>query len=388
MTISRSEAALDWLRFWCLLQQSVQSAHLLLQAFSSPATALAADAVAWRAAGVAPQKAARLELWRSGEDPELQREMDEGVAADLAWCESPGHVLVSIEQSNYPRLLREIADPPPLLFLRGDADLVDFPQLAIVGSRNPSLTGKEDAAAFASELARAGLTITSGLARGIDAAAHAGCLRADGKTVAVLGAGADQIYPRENARLQEAILAQGGLLLSEFRPGTPPLPANFPRRNRIISGLALGVLVVEAALESGSLITARLAAEQGRLVWALPGSRHHAQAQGCLKLIREGVTAVTQSRHILADLPPLLGLYHEELVLTPPPVAVHPPLDKSVKRVLDALGRERRHADWLITATGQSPAMVLQALSLLELAGLIAAVPGGYECIAPTPGKV
>lgn len=385
MNISRSAAALDWLRLWRLVQQSTQSTYLLLQAFSSPSAALLADSSAWRSIGVAPQKAARLALWRRGEDPELQREMDEGVAADLAWCESPGQTLLTIEQPEYPRLLREIADPPPLLFLKGNHELTDFPQVAIVGSRHPSITGRDDAAAFAAELTSAGMVITSGLARGIDAAAHAGCLRAGGKTIAVLGAGADQIYPRENSRLHQEILATGGLILSEFRPGTPPLATHFPRRNRIISGLSLGVLVVEAAIESGSLITARFAGEQGRLVWALPGSRHHAQAQGCLKLIREGVTAVTQSRHILADLPPLLGLYREELLPAATPAATRPALDKNVRRVLDALGRERRHADWLITATGQSPAMVLQALSALELAGLIAAVPGGYERITRLP---
>ena len=371
--------AVDWLRLWRLVQQSSQSTAALLQAFSSPSQALAADAAAWRAIGVSPQKAARLDGWRHGDDPELQREMDEGVAADLAWSESPGQSLITIDQPVYPRLLREIPDPPPLLFLKGNGDLMDFPQVAIVGSRHPSITGREDAAAFAEELAQAGLVVTSGLARGVDAAAHAGCIKAGGSTIAVLGAGADRIYPRENSHLHESILGAGGLIVSEFRPGTPPLAPHFPRRNRIISGLSLGVLVVEAALESGSLITARLAGEQGRLVWALPGSRHHAQAQGCLRLIREGVTAVTQSRQILADLPPLLGLFRDELRLAPSPSAAHPALEKNVRRVLDALGRERRHPDWLITATGQSPAMVLQALSVLEMAGYVAAVPGGYE---------
>lgn len=377
MNTPSSPAQLDWLRLWRLVQQSAQSTGLLLQAFSSPTEALAADATAWRAIGIAPQKAHRLTQWRAGQDPELQREMDEGVAADLAWAETPGQHLLTCDQALYPRLLREIADPPPLLFLHGDIALTDFPQVAVVGSRKPSVAGREDAEALAGELAAAGLVITSGLARGIDAAAHAGALRAAGKTIAVMGAGIDQVYPKENARLQAAIIERGGLLLSEFRPGTPPLSANFPRRNRIISGLSLGVLVVEAALESGSLITARLAAEQGRLVWALPGSRHHAQAQGCLRLIREGASMVTQSRHILSDLPPLLGLFREPP--QPPRNAARPPLERNVRRVLEAMGQECRHADWLICATGQSPAEVLRALSVLELHGYIEAVPGGYE---------
>ncbi len=378
MNTPSSSCHMDWLRLWRLVQQSAQSMDLLLQAFSSPAEALAADARAWRAIGIAPQKAHRLMQWQAGQDPELQREMDEGVAADMAWAEMPGQHLLTRDEEIYPRLLREIADPPPLLFLHGDIALTDFPQVAIVGSRRPAVAGRDDARALAAELASAGLVITSGLARGIDAAAHAGTLHANGKTIAVLGAGIDQIYPKENARLQAAIVERGGLLLSEFRPGTPPLSAHFPRRNRIISGLSLGVLVVEAALESGSLITARLAAEQGRLVWALPGSRHHAQSQGCLRLIREGATMVTQGRHILSDLPPLLGLFTEA------PAALRqtarPALEKNVRKVLEALGQECRHADWLITATGQSPAEVLRALSVLELHGYIEAVAGGYEC--------
>lgn len=386
MNISSASEQVHWLCLWRLLQQSAQSMDLLLQAFSSPEQALAMDAAAWRAIGIAPQKAHRLTQWQTGRDPELQREMDQGLAADLAWTEVPGQHLLTRSQEAYPRLLREIADPPPLLFLHGDIALIDFPQVAVVGSRRPSVAGREDAGALAGELAAAGLVVTSGLARGIDAAAHAGALRASGKTVAVLGAGIDQVYPKENARLQSAILERDGLLLSEFRPGTVPLPANFPRRNRIISGLSLGVLVVEAALDSGSLITARLAAEQGRLVWALPGSRHHALAQGCLKLIREGASMVTQSRHILSDLPPMLGLFSEV-----PPVSAEtrrPALERSVHKVLEAMGQECRHADWLIAATGQAPAEVLRALSVLELQGYIEAVPGGYEARPYRQGQV
>lgn len=376
--------AVDWLRLWRLVHQSSAALRYLRDAFPDAAAALAATPADWRMAGVSVASAQRLDLWQKGRDPELCRDMDEGVTADLAWCEQPGHALLVQDHPDYPSLLQEIADPPPLLFLKGDAALLVMPQLAIVGSRHPSTMGQRDAEAFASELSQAGLAITSGMARGIDAAAHAGAIAAGGKTLAVLGAGPDRPYPRENTGLYENIAAAGGLLVSEFLPGTLPLAANFPRRNRLISGLSLGVLVVEAALESGSLITARLAAEQGRLVWALPGSRHHVQAQGCLHLIREGVTPVTDSRQILADLPPMVGLLREQLGRRSQPAAARKPvempvLEQDVARVLEALGQECRHADWLISITGQAPAMVLRALSVLELAGLVAAVPGGYQ---------
>ncbi|MDI1301629.1 MAG: DNA-processing protein DprA [bacterium] len=377
-------AVIDWLRLWRLLQQSSSSASALLDAFATPAAALAASPAQWRALGIAPASAQRLAYWRAGNDPELAREMDERVAADLAWCEAPGHALLTLDDADYPPLLREIADPPPLLFLKGDAALLALPQVAIVGSRQPSLAGKADAQAFAGQLAGVGLVITSGMARGIDASAHAGALRAAGRTIAVLGTGADRPYPRENGRLYEEIVARGGLIVSEFLPGALPLAMHFPRRNRIISGLSLGVLVVEAAPESGSLITARLAADQGRSVWALPGSRHHAQAQGCLLLIREGATAVTTTTHILEDLPPMMGFLRAQAGTgsAGPAAPSLPPLQGDVLSVLEALGYERRHADWLITTTGQPPASVLRALSVLELAGLIAAVPGGYERLA------
>lgn len=378
MTDLSSTDVVDWLRLWRLLQQSSSSASILLDAFAAPAAALAAGPAQWRALGIAPARAQRLAYWQQGKDPELAREMDETVSADLAWCQSADQSLLTLSDEDYPPLLREISDPPPLLFLKGDTALLTLPQVAIVGSRQPSLAGKADACAFATELAGVGLAITSGMARGIDASAHAGALRATGKTIAVLGTGADRPYPRENARLYAEIVARGGLIVSEFLPGTLPLSMHFPRRNRIISGLSLGVLVVEAAPESGSLITARLAAEQGRSVWALPGSRHNAQAQGCLKLIREGGTAITSTRHILEDLPPMMGFLRTQTASKNTEPAA-PVLDRDVHCVLEALGHERRHADWLIMTTGQAPACVLRALSVLELAGLIAAVPGGYE---------
>lgn len=382
MTTLSSSPAADWLQLWQLVQQSHRSISQLLFVFSSPAEALKADASLWRGAGVAPAHAQRLALWQQGKDPELDRAVNEDILKTLAWCEQPDHGLIVVDHDDYPILLRETADPPPLLFWRGNASLLDLPQIAIVGTRHPSLTGKNDAAAFAEALARQGLVITSGLARGIDAAAHAGALKANANTIAVLGAGADVVYPKENRQLFERIAQEGGLLLSEYRPGTPPLAAHFPRRNRIISGLSSGTLVVEAAPESGSLITARLAAEQGRMVWALPGSRHHVQAQGCLQLIREGATLVTDTTQIVADLPPMTNWLREQCQPSQEMVTeVLPALSTTAQQLLEALGCDCRHADWLIQTTGQPPAKVLRELMMLEVSGLIAAVPGGYERI-------
>lgn len=381
-----SAPAADWLRLWRLVQQSLASTRHLLQQFPTPGAALSAAPMLWRELGLAPASVERLAAWQYGDDPALCRDLEEGLAADLAWCEAPGQGLITIDHPDYPALLREIEDPPPLLFLKGDPLLLGLPQLALVGTRHPSLTGRADAEAFAGELARAGLVITSGLARGIDAAAHVGALRAGGRTLAVLGTGVDRPYPRENSRLFQNIVNAGGLVVSEFLPGEPPLARNFPRRNRIISGLSMGVLVVEAAPESGSLITARKAADQGRMVWALPGSRHNVQAQGCITLIREGASAVSTVPQILADLPPMLGLLQGHLRAASAEAAAtagrsaqaRAALEPGLRLVLEALGEEPRHPDMVMGLTGQPAPLVLQALSRLEIAGLIAAVPGGY----------
>lgn len=371
----------DWLVLWRLLQQSSPRFHRALAAFVDPATALSASATEWRAAGIGPSAVARLQGWQQGNDPELQRELDVGVAADLAWGERAGQHIVTLPCADYPPLLKETPDAPPLLFLRGDATLLGLPQVAIVGSRRPSQTGLTDAREFAAALSRAGLVITSGLASGIDGAAHAGALQAGGRTIAVLGTGADRAYPREHQRLYGDIVSSGSLVVSEFLPGTPPLAPHFPRRNRLISGLSLGVLVVEAAPESGSLITARLAAEHGRSVWALPGSRHHAQSRGCLQLIRGGASLVTETAHILEDLPAMVGWLREQLALPvdAAPTQELPAPDATALQLLALLGQECRHADWLIAMSGLTPAAVLRALSQLEMDGRVASVPGGYE---------
>jgi len=216
----------------------------------------------------------------------------------LHWLAYDQHQILTLGHSGYPELLQQIADPPLMLYLAGDVELLQRPQLAIVGSRKPTIEGFNDARRFAGALSELGWCITSGLAEGIDAAAHQGCLQANGKTLAVLGTGIDRVYPRSNQPLYEQIYHQG-LLISEFPLGTAPRGHNFPKRNRIVAGLSVGVLVVEAALKSGSLISARLACESGREVFAIPGSIHQAQYKGCHQLIKQGakLTETIQDIH-------------------------------------------------------------------------------------------
>lgn len=225
-----------------------------------------------------------------------------GVDKDLAWAEQPACRLLTMADVGYPQLLKEIDTSPPVLFVRGDVKLLSTMQIAIVGSRHPSRSGVENASDFAEYFSTRGLTITSGLALGIDGAAHRGALRGTGRTVAVMGNGLDGIYPRRHQRLADQIVEQGGVLVSEFSVGIGPKPEHFPRRNRIISGLSVGTLVVEAALKSGSLITARLALEQGREVFAIPGSIHNPLAKGPHALIQQGAKLVETALDVFEEL--------------------------------------------------------------------------------------
>lgn len=275
-------------------------------------------------------------------------------------------------------MLRQIADPPIALFLRGDVALLTSPQLAIVGSRNPSGEGRRNAEEFAAYLARCGLTITSGMALGIDSASHRGALKAGGKTLAVWGTGLDKVYPPAHRELAEQIAAQG-LIVSEYAPGTPPLPHNFPRRNRLISGLCVGTLVVEANQSSGSLITARLASEQGREVFAIPGSIHNPLARGCHRLIREGAKLVESAGDILEELAPLLKL--EAAVAESAPtetLAATAAEDPEYRLLLNSLDYAPTSVDALVERTGLTPDVVSSMLLMLELQGQVEAAPGGH----------
>lgn len=296
----------------------------------------------------------------------------------LAWLEDPGNALVTLGDASYPRLLLEIADPPALLYCRGHLELLARPALAVVGSRNATAQGINNAQQFARTFSEAGLTIVSGLAQGIDAAAHRGALAGSGSTVAVLGTGLDVIYPRANAVLA-AEIAERGLLVSEFALGTQALGHHFPRRNRIISGLAQGCLVVEAALASGSLTTARAALEQGREVFAVPGSIHSPLVKGCHALIKSGAKLVESAEDVLAELGSFrrTGFASTQACADPVPAGVeNGPL-------LAHMGFDPVDVDSLCARAGLPAERVAAELLRLELAGRIAVLPGGlYQRLA------
>jgi DNA processing protein len=305
----------------------------------------------------------------------LRRPDWDGVEADLAWADDAQRYIIPITDPRYPPLLAGIADPPVVLFVLGDLGLLNQPQLAMVGSRNPTPSGAETAYAFARHLAGAGLVITSGLALGVDAASHRGALDAPGQTIAVAGTGLDRVYPARHQRLAHAIADQGALV-SEFPPGTPPLRSHFPRRNRIISGLSTGTLVVEAALGSGSLITARTAVEQGREVFAIPGSIHNPLARGCHRLIRDGAKLVETASDILEELAPQLraALAEPRTDASSPDVE----LDPVARRLLESLDQAPTAVDLLVERSGLTAETVSSMLLVLELQGYVTSAPGGH----------
>lgn len=308
------------------------------------------------------------------------------LAADLAWLAEPGHRLLRCTEADFPPQLENIPQPPAALFVVGDASLLLYPQVAIVGARAASVGGKAHAQAFARELAAAGFAITSGMADGIDGAAHAATLEVGAKTLAVVGTGPDRVYPRKHHELARRIAAHG-TLVSEFPPGTAARADHFPRRNRIISGLALGTLVIEAGLRSGSLITARLAAEQGREVFALPGSIHNPLARGCHRLIRDGARLVEHAAEIIEALAPLARSLGGELEARldrqdKSPVDATHPADPEYRRLLDELGHEPATMDDLVQRTGLSAASLSSMLLMLELDARIERLPGnGYQLL-------
>ena len=290
------------------------------------------------------------------------------IEADLLWQNSPGHFLCTWADTNYPDLLKEIHDPPPVLYAKGSWDVFQQPMLAMVGSRKPSILGGETAYRFAFELAEKTITIVSGLALGIDAHAHKGCLDAKGKTIAVMGTGIDLIYPYRHRQLADKIM-ESGLLLSELPLKSPPMAGHFPRRNRIISGLSLATLVVEAAVRSGSLITARMALEQNRDVLAIPGSIYNSQSQGCHYLLQQGATLAVSSQDVL-DVLGIKSPQKSEVCAQG--------LARENNNLVKCLGFETTTVDQLIARTGFSVEKVVCDLVDLELQGIVKAVPGGY----------
>ena len=298
----------------------------------------------------------------------------EQLAATLAWLDAdPSHHVLTLGDSAYPALLLETADPPLLLYAQGRLELLGAPALAVVGSRNPSAQGADNARAFAAHLSNAGLTIVSGMALGIDAAAHAGGLAGPGSTIAVVGTGLDRIYPARHRALAHRI-ARLGLLLSEFELGTPPLPENFPQRNRLIAGLSRGTLVVEAGLPSGSLITARQALEAGREVFAIPGSIHSPQSRGCHALIKQGAKLVDAAEDILGELNWSATV---PTASTAGDGSASGPANDRDAALLVALGHDPVTLDALLARTGASAADLNARLLELELDGRVARLPGG-----------
>lgn len=352
------EARAAWLRLLTTPGLGPEGTRRLLAALGPPEAILGQSLVAWRqvvgerVASALTQPApdwadhvARLEGWlAAGEDR---------------------HVL-TLDDPRYPKTLLDMADPPLWLSVQGRLETLTHPRcLAIVGSRNPTPQGTAHARQFAQALGAAGVCVVSGLALGIDGAAHEGALAGGAPTVAVVGTGLDRVYPRAHRDLAHRIVAQGALV-SEYLLGTPPLPANFPRRNRLIAGLSQGTLVVEAALHSGSLITARLAAEQGREVFAIPGSIHAPQARGCHALIRQGAKLVESAQDIL-----------EDLRLAPVAVPSAPAVSPVGDALLEAMGHDPINLDVLQARTGWDTAMLQARLLELELDGELARLPGG-----------
>ena len=344
------------LRLHLLPELGPRRLHKLLSAFPDASSALSAPVTAWRALG----------LPASCAEPRRSPAIRERAAAALSWLEQPSHQLLMWDDPGYPALLAELPDAPPLLFIHGDSSLLERPQLAMVGSRRASRPGLDNATAFARSLAGGGFVITSGLALGIDGAAHQGALDVGGRTIAVLGTGLQQLYPRRHIGLAARIVEGGGALVSELPLDCAPHASNFPRRNRIISGLSLGVLVVEASPSSGSLITARLAAEQGREVYAIPGSIHHPGARGCHQLIRQGAALVESVDDILQA---LRGWQQTTAAgQSQPERPAHPLLDQLIAGSMTS--------ETLAGAVAQPLAQVLAELTELEIEGLVACENG------------
>lgn len=316
----------------------------------------------------------------------IQRPDDARIQSDLEWLAREGHHLLTWGSEGYPALLKRIPSPPAALFVQGNLDALWLPQIAVVGSRNPTAGGLDHARAFSAELCRQGMAITSGLASGIDSAAHKSAIDSGGITVAVTGTGLDRIYPASSTELAGHIPAHGALV-SEMPLGSPPKRAHFPARNRIISGLSLGVLVVEAGLNSGSLITARHATEQGREVFALPGSLHNPMVKGCHRLIREGAKLVESCGDIMADLTPMAGQLAFELKARLDPVeeagehATRPGSellqDPEYRKLWEVIGYDPKPVDKIVAQTGIKVQSVSSMLLMLELEGMVEAHQGG-----------
>lgn len=344
---------INWLKLSLVPGIGDRTLTQLVTAFGSPEAVFASGRNALSAYLTTKQ----IEAVLAGPDLALLAQTEE-------WLSQDSHSLMTLVDADYPSYLREISDPPPILYCLGRRELLNRPCLGIVGSRNATPQGALDAEAFAQDLSQAGMTIVSGLALGIDAAAHRGGLSGLGSSIAVVGTGLDRVYPAANKNLAHK-LAESGLIISEFALGTPPLAGHFPKRNRIISGLSRGVLVVEAAPDSGSLITARVAAEQGREVLAIPGSIHSPLSRGCHALIKEGAKLVESAQDVMEEM---------AWAITTPPGT---PDIKAVDPILDAMDAAPMTADSIALRCGLTLDALSAKLLMLELQGRVATLPGG-----------
>jgi len=369
---SRSGIQTDTLSDWLTLYHGTDIGparfHQLLDAFNDPAGILSAGSAQLLQFGLSESTI-----------ESLRKPARQAIECDLEWQAKSGNRIMTCRDPDYPPLLLEISDPPPLLYIHGNAWVLNEPQLAMVGSRNPTPAGHQSAVDFSRYLSAAGLVITSGLALGIDAAAHQGALDAGAATIAVMGTGLDRVYPARHRDLARRIAASG-VLVSEFPPGTPPRAENFPRRNRVISGLSLGTLVVEAAKRSGSLISARYALEQGREVFAIPGSIHNPLARGCHHLIRQGAKLVETAQDVMDELGALAAACSDSATPEFPGTACEnsPQLDEEYAQLLEFIGFDNTSIDMLVDRTHLTPAEVSSMLLQLEMSGYIVANPGGF----------
>lgn len=379
MTVRERPASTHTLDQWHLLAllPGMKPDHWqrVLDQLDDPTQLLALTPSSLKVLGLSARARGVISAWQAGR---LDAELSQRLAQVRESCRTQSIEVVHWRHRDYPESLRHIHGPPPVLYVRGNRRALDLPCLAMVGSRHASRDGLNHAGAFASALADQGIAVVSGLALGIDGAAHRGALSAGGVTIGVLANGVDTPYPRQHARLGQDMLTDGALI-SELPPGTPARPHLFPQRNRIISGLCRGVLVVEASVRSGSLITARLAMEQGRDVFAIPGSIHNPGVRGCHRLIRAGAMLVETVEDIVTELADW-GLDG----LTPAPEAVSPEpdpqtLDAPARRLLDVLTYEPRSSDQLCEDAGMAAPELLQTLLMLEMEGFAEATPGGYR---------
>ncbi len=368
----------DWIAASLLPGVGAVGLKRLAVARISPSRLLQSDPEALRLVGARASTLNAIEAFAGGRGLVVER-----LHNCLDWLADGNVHCLTPDDERYPALLLEIPDPPPVLFVRGNVDCLMLPQLALVGSRHASRSGAANAYRFSAALSEAGMVITSGLALGIDGAAHQGAVDRRGATVAVFGTGLDELYPRRHIALAQRILDTGGAWVSEFLPGTRPVPANFPKRNRIISGLCAGVLVIEAAPRSGSLITARMALEQGREVFAIPGTIQNPAAHGCHQLIREGAVLVETVAHVLEPLASLLGCYAAQADAVDAESRLQLPPGEA--QLLEKMGYDIADIDQLVSLTGLATPELMPLLVSLELKGVIEPVPGGYlRCSSDT----